>query len=122
MQIAVISSTSGNYPQREAIISLQFAVNQLSQQQAVLRDISSIKLTQLDIDPRTYFGCRFVSWMLYIVTDPYQELHAHLLMLQGNCFPPNSHQSQLSISLTCVDIKKTDIFISLHKKMYWLTP
>lgn len=33
----VISGTSGNYSQREVIISLQFATNQLSQQQAVLR-------------------------------------------------------------------------------------
>lgn len=29
--------------------------------------------------------------MFYVFIDPYQELHAHLLMLQGNCFPPNSH-------------------------------
>lgn len=34
----VISSTSGNYPHREATISLQLAANQLWQQWAVLGD------------------------------------------------------------------------------------
>lgn len=55
--------------------------------------------------------------MFYVFTDSCQELHARLLMLQEIVslqIHMLKHESQLSISLTCVDTKKTDVLISLY--------